>query len=63
MALVGVQANGQIKTLIIGLTVAVAVLTIVVHLKNIKRMDESEEANATRLAVLEEKVATLEEQQ
>ena len=63
MALVGVQASGQIKTLIIGLTIAVAVLTIVVHIKNINRMDASEEANATRLAVLEEKVATLEEQQ
>tara|TARA_R100001244_G_scaffold86809_2_gene66201 strand:- start:3794 stop:3985 length:192 start_codon:yes stop_codon:yes gene_type:complete len=63
MALVGIQANGQIKTLIIGLTIAVAVLTIVVHMKNIKKMDEVEEANSTRLAVLEEKVSTLEGQQ
>ena len=62
MALVGVSANGQTKQLIIGLTIAVAALTIIVHLKNIKKMDEEEESNSVRLAVLEEKVATLEGQ-
>ena len=63
MALVGVSANGQTKKLILGLTIAVAALTIVVHLKNIKKMDKEEESNSVRLAVLEEKVATLEEAQ
>ena len=62
MALVGVSANGQTKKLILGLTIAVAALTIVVHLKNIKKMDAEEEDNSVRLAVLEEKVKTLEEQ-
>lgn len=62
MALVGVQANGQTKKLILGLTIAVAALTIVVHLKNIKKMDAEEADNSVRLAVLEEKVKTLEEQ-
>ena len=60
MALVGVNANGQTKSLLVGLTIAVAVLTVVVHLKNIKRMDDTEASNAERLAILEEKVSQLE---
>tara|TARA_R110002020_G_scaffold94031_1_gene226645 strand:+ start:1737 stop:1928 length:192 start_codon:yes stop_codon:yes gene_type:complete len=63
MALVGVQANGKTKTLLLGLTITVAVLTIVVHLKNIKRMDELEESNSERLAILETKITAIEEAQ
>tara|TARA_R110000803_G_scaffold191092_1_gene253737 strand:- start:486 stop:677 length:192 start_codon:yes stop_codon:yes gene_type:complete len=63
MPLIGVGASGNNKSLIIGLTIIVSALTIIVHLKNLKKMDSEEKSNAVRLATLEEKVSTLENQQ
>lgn len=60
MALVGVGAKGDTKKLLLGLSIMVGVVTIIVHLKNINRMDTVEASNGERLSVLEEKVSQLE---
>jgi len=60
MALIDMNAKGNGKTMLLVLTASVAVLTIIVHLKNIRRMDEVEKSNGERLSILEEKVNNIE---
>jgi len=58
-----VEAKGTTKQILVAMTLIVGSVTIISHLKNMRKNDKSEGENNERLTVLEEKVAQLEKKQ
>ena len=61
MALLNVGATGDTKQLLIIGSIAVMVLTIVVHIKNLQRMSK-EDDHYTRLELMEAEIKALKEE-
>jgi len=58
-----VEAKGTTKQILVAMTLIVGSVTIITHLKNMRKNDKAEGENNERLTVLEEKVAQLEKKQ
>ena len=58
-----VEAKGTTKQILVAMTLIVGAVTIISHLKNMRKNDKGEGENNERLTVLEEKVAQLEKKQ
>lgn len=58
-----VEAKGTTKQILVAMTLIVGSVTIISHLKNMRKNDKAEGENNERLTVLEEKVAQLEKKQ
>jgi len=58
-----VEAKGTTKQILVAMTLIVGAVTIISHLKNMRKNDKAEGENNERLTVLEEKVAQLEKKQ
>lgn len=58
-----VEAKGTTKQILVAMTLIVGAVTIISHLKNMRKNDKAEGENNERLTILEEKVAQLEKKQ
>lgn len=58
-----VEAKGTTRQILVAMTLIVGAVTIISHLKNMRKNDKAEGENNERLTVLEEKVAQLEKKQ
>lgn len=58
-----VEAKGTTKQILVAMTLIVGSVTIISHLKNMRKNDKAEGENNERLTVLEDKVAQLEKKQ
>lgn len=59
MAILNLGATGDVKNLLVIGSLAVMTLTIVVHIKNLRRMGKQEKSHDTRLSLLEAEIKTL----
>jgi len=58
-----VEAKGTTRQILVAMTLIVGAVTIISHLKNMRKNDKAEGENNERLTVLEERVAQLEKKQ